>query len=288
MISTQELTDFRALILGVERTHRAALRQVNQDGGIAKRLYDRSLERFKALNLDPMDRVELERLLPHGKIPQIDFLRQRKVLFLRPSEKGGFLLPVISLKCDFARQPTAELRLRVGLCVLDPDNRLRVLGYRFEMPENDGSGRHDFYHLQLIRAFEKGAPPLNDPEAGLDWMPDVQPSFPLDATGPLTLILSFLVTVYGLWYLDEMKAEELVPANYLESLSCWKGRPAFWRVRDAAGKHKYFSDALRREPIQVREIMRSTLKIPRDQVDLKRVAARAYNGVQANDRIDDI
>jgi len=288
MISVQELTDLRSLILGVEQSHRSALRQVNQRGGIAKRLYDRSLERFKALNLDPMDRVELERLLPHGETLQIDFLLQRKVLFLRPSEKGGFLLPVISLKCDFARQPTAELRLRVGLCVLGADDRLRVLGYRFEMPENDGSGRHDFYHLQLIRSFEKGAPALNDPEVGLDWIPDVQPSFPLDATGPLTLMLSFLVTVYGLWYLDEMRTEELVPASYLESLSCWKGRPSFWRVRDAAGKHKYFSDTQRRELIQVREIMCSTLKMPRDQVDLKRVAARAYNGVQTNDRIDDI
>lgn len=288
MVEQAELQHFRTLLLWIEQSHRAALRQVDRSGGMPKKLYDGAIERFKALNLDPIKRVELERFFPHGEVPQLDFLNGGRVLFLRPSEKGGYILPVISLKCDFRREPTAELRLRLAICVLDANQQIRVLGYRFEMPENDGSGRHDFYHVQLIKAFEKGTPGLNGPEAGLDWIPDSQPSFPLDAAGPLTLLLSFLVTLYGLWYLDELRGEDVVPADYLNTLACWKCRPSFWRVRDAAGNHKYFSDSRNLEPIQVQELIAAKLKIPRHEVEVKPVGAKAYSGVQKQDRIANI
>jgi hypothetical protein len=66
---------------------------------------------------------------------------------------------------------------------------------RFEAP-HEGSDAHEFHHAQLWTYIRKGdeASRIVDPNI---WIPEDQPSFPLQAKNPLELLWSAAVSVYG-------------------------------------------------------------------------------------------
>jgi len=72
------------------------------------------------------------------------------------------------------------------------------LGFRFEAPEGkstSGAGRHNYYHVQMIRALGSSISfPANE---HLKWLPDAEPTFPIDADNPVKLLLSLLISLYG-------------------------------------------------------------------------------------------
>ena len=89
------------------------------------------------------------------------------------------------------------------------------IGFRMETPESmnqEGNmpanpGIHDFYHAQLIQSFRREE--LNS-ELQIDcpcWIPESQPSFPLPAECPVTLLLCLIVTLYGRNYYNEFLTE---------------------------------------------------------------------------------
>ncbi len=64
-------------------------------------------------------------------------------------------------------------------------------------------GIHDFHHAQLIRKF--GQSKLDD-KLQIDcpvWIPQSQPSFPLPAECPVTLLLCMIITLYGRKYYEQ-------------------------------------------------------------------------------------
>lgn len=282
-MDTRLVEDFRVLIRGLEQTHRPVLQRLDRESPAKKKLYDHSIGRFRDLGFQLLTRDTLERYLPTRERPTCDFIRDKVVLCLRPTDKGDSLLPMVTISCDFSKN-SPILRIRVGLCQILQDDKLRVLGCRFETPENDGSGRHDFYHLQLVRVLEKGSDPLNKEDAEISWPPDGQPSVPLDADSPMTLVIAFLVSVYGLWYLDEV--ERLVPVDYLKNFAAWTHRPLFWRAKDKDGVWKYFSDGKRREENVVREMIAKKLNVSREALALKGIKAQEFagSGLREGDR----
>jgi hypothetical protein len=62
---------------------------------------------------------------------------------------------------------------------------------------DDAIGIHHYYHVQIIQP----------PTSRLNWLPDAQPAFPLDADNPVKLLLCVLVSLYGLAYLGKIIRE---------------------------------------------------------------------------------
>ena len=139
----------------------------------------------------------------------VDFSKKRAVLYLPPLEKDAEFVPVLSLKCTLSKTINS-IRLYVLLFRHGEEGQKPYgIGFRFESPENEqyerqseddeqqgpGEGLHDFYHAQLITGFGYG-PEIEIP----GWLPCTQPSFPLPADDPVTLVFSLLMTLYGKRY----------------------------------------------------------------------------------------
>lgn len=157
----------------------------------------------------PISREELEGLFTQPKIisgsVEVNFSQSERgqVLYLPPLEKNPRCVPILSLYCKLNdRQSIA--RFRVMLVRLDKKGKPYGIGFRLETPHSQdqdvdtaSEGMHDFHHAQLIRRFRQED---LDSELQIDcpiWLPDSQPSFPLPANCPVTLLLCLIVTLYG-------------------------------------------------------------------------------------------
>lgn len=154
----------------------------------------------------PMGEEDFEYWFPTSSYElHVDFSRRDRFLYLPPLEKDAEFVPILSMKCDLD-DTRAEMKLQVMLVRL-VGRRLCGIGFRLESrrgdeeeeegdtemdEEEEREGRHDFYHAQLIRDFD-GGPPIECPE----WLPCTQPSFPVTADCPVTLVLCLLLSLYG-------------------------------------------------------------------------------------------
>ena len=145
----------------------------------------------------PIEEKELSALFSHPEAFEIDFSERRKVLYLPPLQQDAKFVPVLSLQGNFDEART-EIKLRVMLVCYD-ENEKKLCGIGFRLDR--GEGRHGFYHAQLIRSLERGqyverGPSVHCPR----WLPETQPSFPLAADCPVTLMLCLLLSLYGIKY----------------------------------------------------------------------------------------
>ncbi len=168
----------------------------------------------------------------------VDFTEKRRFLYLPPLEKNADFVPILSLKCTLNETKTA-IRLHVMLISHGGDEQpFHGIGFRLDSPESqqqneqdedddeeekkkkNKDGRHDFYHAQLIRGFGWG-PNVENP----DWLPCTQPSFPLLADDPVTLVFALLLTLYGKKYCRDfyIKHSSNLPdlGRYMEKLQPW-------------------------------------------------------------------
>ena len=162
----------------------------------------------------PVTEIELNHWFPtKAEDLDVDFSSKNLFLYLPPLEKDGGFVPVLSLRCRLSTE-SIVMKLRVMLVCLAEDDQnpgakeLRALKLRLEAPHGDEygdeeneeredelEGRHDFYHGQLVRVFRdfRGRAYVKSP----NWLPESQPSFPLTADCPVTLMLCLLLTLYG-------------------------------------------------------------------------------------------
>lgn len=160
----------------------------------------------------------------------VDFSQLGRFLYLPRLEKNAEFVPVLSMKCvlDDTR---AEIKLRVMLVRRVEDHeengqgRLCGIGFRLESrhgdeeeqedtegdEEEERDSRHAFYHAQLIQNFDEG-PPIECP----GWLPCEQPSFPLTADCPVTLVLCLLLTLYGKRFCWEFISKDPRFYNWLQ------------------------------------------------------------------------
>jgi len=173
----------------------------------------------------PIEERELEKLLKHPDQLDLEF-EKHKVLYLPPLKKGGVFVPAMSMNCVI-NDDVEDIKIRVMLVRRDGEsNQLQGIGFRLESPEGEGEDRHDFYHAQLIAGFRK-----EKDIKSISWLPDSQPSFPILARCPITMILSLLITLYGKNYcLEFYNNYSLHRANiksYMNQLNEWVNWPDF-------------------------------------------------------------
>lgn len=175
----------------------------------------------------PIEEKELGSLFPDVETVEIDFSGRSKVLYLPRLEKNPEFVPILSLQCSLDETGT-NAKLRVMLVSPNGEKeKLHGIGFRLESPhgdegdEEDGGnelGRHGFYHAQLIRSLGYG-PPVECPS----WLPETQPSFPLTADDPVTLVLCLLLSLYGKKYCWTFYTEHQIfdLKSHLDRLDTW-------------------------------------------------------------------
>ncbi|MGI4787347.1 MAG: hypothetical protein ACRYFS_00710 [Janthinobacterium lividum] len=152
-------------------------------------IYQRVAQHWRAVN-----ERELEGIL---KQPIADLAQTKAFVYLKPVEHDSWIAPILSISYDFERD-FPMMRLRLSMFVLDDNDELKAIGYRFETPESEGDGIHNYYHAQMIYRFDKVGKIKDLPCP--KWIPQTQPAFALDATSPCTLLACMLCSVYGREY----------------------------------------------------------------------------------------
>lgn len=196
----------------------------------------------------PLAREDIEVLFRQARTKcepiEMDFSESErgKVIYLPPLEKDPDCIPILSLYFKL-KENQSIAKLRVLLIRLDENRKphgIYGIGFRMETPEkinqnislstNDqdtdttnSGGCHDFHHAQLIRKF--GQKKL-DNKLQIDcpiWLPQSQPSFPLPAECPVTLLLCLLVTLYGRDYYNDFLTDYTIfeIGQYQQELNRW-------------------------------------------------------------------
>lgn len=207
MAKNQQDTAFRTLIDTLFEDQRAAWSSERVESAPS----ERSLEVKRKVYAFQRGWKELgdEKMLPTKQPNVVNFAEAKYLMPLPPLQKDGHLVPWLSVSYEQsevvgARFEDACCRLYVLMLAPGEDGQLVGIGFRIESPERncqqdtgaDDSGRHDFYHAQLIRRIRTHGPQFDVP----DWLPCNQPSFPLWALNPVDALLSLVLTLYGARY----------------------------------------------------------------------------------------
>ena len=153
----------------------------------------------------PITLKEIESLFTKS---QQDFSKWGKVLYLPPLKKDAHFVPVLSLDCKW-NQTQYSARLKVMMVCrrncTDENQKPYGIGFRLETPESTNQtetpvgneGIHDFHHAQLIKKFGKESLDSKLQIECPSWLPESQPSFPLPAKCPMSLLFCLIATLYG-------------------------------------------------------------------------------------------
>ena len=184
---------------------------------VAKEFY----ERYGYTNWNQVKETEFEKWLRLDETTgqmNVRFSDRKAILFLPPLEKDEDFVPILNMECKVG-ESINSMSLYVLLVQEREEGREpRGLAFRFESPENEhyeedsNEGLHDFYHVQFIKGFEYG-PEFEIPQ----WVPMSQPSFPLLANDPLTLVFALLMTLYGKKYCWDFYNRHVANLPELES-----------------------------------------------------------------------
>ena len=163
-----------------------AQKQMELEDAVVAMLDLRGLRRFSS--------ADIRRYFSDDGNLNVSMADLRQFIILRGPNNDVPMVPVLGLSVDMDGSSLNGLMVSLALYLRDDENgELRALGYRFEEP-SDGPGIHYFYHAQNVRQFKPATYlPLPTPS----WIPDSQPSFPLQATTPAALLVCALVAVYG-------------------------------------------------------------------------------------------
>ena len=184
----------------------------------------------------PIAREDIEELFTSPRTVsgsvEVDFSQSERgqVIYLPPLEKNPCCVPILSLYCKLSDQQGIA-KFRVMLVSLDKKGNPYGIGFRMETPESMNQdteastriGIHDFHHAQLIQRFRREE--LNS-ELQIDcpcWIPDSQPSFPLPAECPVTLLLCLIVTLYGRNYYNQFLTQHQIfdIKRHLKKIDRW-------------------------------------------------------------------
>ena len=123
-------------------------------------------------------------------LADVDMRDNRLFLYLEPT-RNKKILPLITIHSSDC---WIHFRIYALLTLLDDEAKLRALAVRFETDEGSQqtTGSHDFCHAQLCNSIDgyifASTPP---------WLPDSQPSIPVDAENQVSLVLCMLTSLYG-------------------------------------------------------------------------------------------
>lgn len=115
-------------------------------------------------------------------------------LFLYLPRVKSTLQPVVTVQCDFSKDPPAA---SLFLALFKDEHT--AFSYRFETPEgfedeDPELDVHEYHHVQHTPAVRGLVPPFPTPEI---W-PDSYPAPPVDAADPPSLAACMIVSLYGI------------------------------------------------------------------------------------------
>jgi len=213
-------------------------------GGPLSRIYTELFPIYEVVHTDSA----LKDLLPSDSNVYVDFWEKRKFIYLDPPQRESSAVPVLSLQCNFGCSiPMVSLKL--ALYLLDERRDLRAIGFRFESP--GGPGLHHYYHIQLINGFMRDAPFYRGHDqsvadsTALSWLPVTQPALPVGADKPVKLLLSLLISLYGVKYVGDLQINNSVLENqltdYLREMRHELDEPivCYWKVVRSGYKSCY-------------------------------------------------
>ena len=179
--------------------------------------------------LEPITVQDITNLFRHprtrSETHEVNFSQSGKVLYLPPLEKDDYFVPILSLRCKLSETQSIA-QFRVLLTYLEENqttNEIYGIGFRMEAPDSinqnpnttTNNGIHDFYHAQLIQKLDRKL--RNKLQIkGHNRLPDSQPSFPLPADCPVTLLLCMIVTLYGRIYYNRFLTQHKKHMPYIK------------------------------------------------------------------------
>ena len=149
------------------------------------------IREFTGTHFPPLEPHALRTLLAGGG-KRIDTLEvdYGKFVYLKPVLKNNCMVPIMAFKYDM-RGPGAIASIRIALFIEHEsghEKEVKAIGYRFE----SGSGMHGYCHVQHIKEFDKNFRLQTE-----NWIPDEAPAIPIEAGGPVGLLLCTLGSLYG-------------------------------------------------------------------------------------------
>ena len=208
------VTAFNHILIALCEIQKSAWFKEEEKWKLSKRAlktYEFVVSQYQLGSLQPVKSEDIEDLFSPSKPANVNFFKENKVLYLPPMKKDAEdaeFVPIFSLCCNLSRNQSIA-RFRVMLVTLDQNDKTKLngIGFRMEPPEskdqnanttnNDNTGIHDFYHAQLIQQFSPKQFGDILQNKCLSWLPESQPSFPLPANCPVTLLLCIILTLYG-------------------------------------------------------------------------------------------
>lgn len=192
----------------------------------------RALETYKFVfeqrlqSVKPVKSKEIDQFFSPSDTAKVNFFKENRVLYLPPLRKNAEnaeFVPIFSLCCNLSRDQNIA-RFRVMLVSLDENDKTKLNGIGFRMETPDGTGIHDFYHAQLIQQF---SPKQFGDKLRIkcpSWLPESQPSFPMPADCPVTLLLCIILTLYGWEYYKKICYRIDGIEQYLKKLEIFIGK----------------------------------------------------------------
>jgi hypothetical protein len=189
-------------------------------------------------SLQPIKSEDIKQFFPSSDSTNVNFFKENRVLYFPPMRKDAEdaeFVPIFSLCCNLSRNQSIA-RFRVMLVTLDKNDKTKLngIGFRMETPEginhdantdgNNSTGIHKFHHAQLIQQFSPEQFGNILPTECPSWIPESQPSFPMPADCPVTLLLCIILTLYGWEYYKKICYSIRGIEQYLKKLEIFIGK----------------------------------------------------------------
>ena len=158
--------------------------------GPSRRIIERS-----ATSYPPLDKQSVDTLLIAGR-KSFDSLVEGPAhfIYLKPIMDHSWLVPIMAFQYHI-EDDTVEASIRLAL-MMEVGGLIKAIGYRYET----GKGKHDYCHVQHIREFDTSRTIPTE-----KWIPERSPAIPVDAGGPVGLLICVLGSLYGLEYVTQLK-----------------------------------------------------------------------------------
>ncbi len=157
----------------------------------SRRIVDQSARTYP-----PLDKNSVNTLLIAGR-KSFDSLVEGPAhfIYLKPIMDHSWLVPIMAFKyCHHVEDDTVEASISLAL-MMEFGTRLKAIGYRYET----GKRKHDYCHVQHIRKFDTSRTIPTE-----EWIPERSPAIPVDAGGPVGLLICVLGSLYGLEYVTQL------------------------------------------------------------------------------------
>ena len=150
-------------------------------------------------------------------------LDKRSSILLLPLEDDSLFVPLLTFEID---STVNKANFRVDLFTYDEksDKPYHHTGYRFETP-TVSSSKHLYFHVQPIDKFDS---PIELTVSRR--VPGTVPCIPVRANGPVSLVLSIIVSLYGREVYNELLSDIAMDKILTEEIESCFAKGSLWKA----------------------------------------------------------